>query len=161
MLLPIIVAGTWAGYSSYMEGQPKFQSEFWGISPGVPKSELIFQKGQPNQDEDGQLTYSADGSNVVYYIRLTSSGNVRSVLAAVALDKAFALPSIQGISNYSTLADIESKFGKAESVSSNKDGTRRLFNYLKYGIVVGMQKGTVTAIGVTDPKEGPLRFQDN
>lgn len=161
VLLPMIAAGTWAGYSNYAEGQPKFQSEFWGISPGVSKSELIFQKGQPTQDEDGLLIYSLGGSDATYLVRMTASGNVRSVLAAVDLDKGFALPSLQGISNYSTIADIESKFGKTENVSSSKDGTRRLFSYLKYGVVVGMEKGTVTAVGVLDPKEGPLRFKDN
>jgi hypothetical protein len=161
LLLPIVAAGTWAAYSSYMESRPKFQSEFWGISPGVPKGELIFQKGQPTQDEGEVLTYRVEGSSVVYLIRMTSMGNVRSVLAVVELDKGISLPNIQGISSYSTLADIESKFGKADVVSSNKEGTRRLFSYLKFGIVVGMEKGTVTAVGVLDPTEGPLRFKDS
>ena len=161
VLLPIIAAGTWAGYSKYAEDQPKFQCKFSGISLWVPKSELIFQKGQPTQDKDSLLIYSTGGSNPTYLVRMTASGNARSVLAAVDLDKGFALPNLQGIGNYSTIADIESKFGKTENVSSNKDGTRRLFSYLKYGIVVGMKKGTVTPVGVLDPTEGPLRFKDN
>lgn len=161
LLLPIIVAGTWAGYSKFVENQPRFQSEFWGISPGAPKSELIFQKGQPTEEEEGVLTYSTEGGDVTYFIRMAASGNVRSVLAVVTSDKKFALPVIQGISNYSTISEIESKFGKAEAVSTSKDGTRRIFSYLKYGIVVGMEKGVVIAVGVLDPKEGPFRFKDD
>lgn len=161
MLLPVIAAGTWAGYSRYMEDQPKVQSEFWGVSPGVPKSELIFLKGKPTRDDDGSLTYESDATNVTYLVVLNKSGNVRSVLATAPFDKSYSLPTIQGVSNYSTISDIESKFGKADSASSNKDGTRRLYCYLKYGIVVGMEKGTVIAVGILNPKEGPLEFSDH
>jgi hypothetical protein len=161
LLLPIITGGAWLAYSNYMENQPRYQSEFWGITPGALKSEIIFQKGLPSKDDDESLSYSDADSTVAYDIRMTESGKARSVLAIVDVNRSYALPSIQGIHSYSSLADIESKFGKAEHISSNKSGTRRLLNYLKYGIVVGMEQGKVTAVGVLDPKEGPLSFKDN
>lgn len=160
LLVPILGIGAWVGGTHYVDSRAKVQSEFWGVSPGISKDELIFRKGKPDQEEDEYLVYGKGDDNV-YYVVNFRNGKVRAIQAVVPSGKTYNLPTMQGISSYSSLDDIERKFGAADKMSETKDKTRRLFSYLKYGVFFTLEKGTVVSLGALDPKEGPLVFKDD
>ena len=58
------------------------------------------------------------------------------------------LPTVQGISNYSTQEEIEKKFGKPDKVSVHKDQKFRMLSYMESGLTFNLEKNRVTTIGV-------------
>lgn len=160
LLVPIVGIGAWVGVTSYVDSRAKFQAEFWGVSPGIAKDELIFRKGKPDQEQEEYFVYGKGEDNVYYAVSFRNE-KVRAIRAVVPSDKPYALPAMQGISNYSSLDDIERKFGAADKVSETKDKTRRLLSFLKYGVFFELEKGTVVSLGAFDPKEGQLIFKDD
>lgn len=158
LLIVLLGIAVVAGAYHYLDSRPKFQSEFWGISPGMSEAEVIFRKGKPDHIEDKEtFHYSASGRNLSYAVRL-KNGKARFIAAYTSTDRLYELPSLQGISNHSTLKDIEKKFGKPSHVSNNKDNTLRIVNFLDYGVFFTLEKDAVVNLGVLDPKEGPMRF---
>lgn len=157
LLVPIVGTGIWIGATDYIDSRAKVQTEFWGVSPGISKNELIFRKGKPNQERDGFFIYGSDASDVYHLVNFQNE-KVKAIRAIVASGKAYSLPEIQGISGYSTLAQIEKKFGSTDTVSESQDRTGRLISYLKYGVFFELEKGTVISLGILDPKEGPVFY---
>ena len=84
---------------------------------------------------------------------------VRSIMAFTSEGNEYRLPTIQGISNYSSQEDIEQRFGNPDYVSIHKDQTRRLLNYNQFGLVFTLAKNRVTSLGVFD-RQKPLRYVD-
>jgi hypothetical protein len=64
----------------------------------------------------------------------------------------YKLPTIQGISNYSSQEDIEKRFGPADNISIHNDQTRRLLSYTRFGLVSAFEKNRVTSLGVFESK---------
>lgn len=157
LVVSLLGIGLWVVSANYWESRPQLATEFWGISPGITKDELIFRKGKPTKDDGDMVAYYDTENEPLYMVKMKGE-KVRAIQAFTFAGKSHLLPSIQGISNYSTQADIERKFGIPDSVSVNTDKTIRMVSYLKYGLVFQLEKGVVVALGVLAPSEGPLTF---
>lgn len=155
--VPLLGIGVWALVDDYRNSLPQIQTAFWGISPGISQSDVIFTKGKPDTEDGTFWTYGTNPANAVYQIQMRK-GKVR-VVAAFA-NNSSSLPSIQGISGYSTIADIEKKFGPPDHIAESKDKTTRMLSYLKFRVFFSLSKGSVEGLGAIDPSEGPLLFAD-
>lgn len=154
---PLIAIGVYIAGQNYLDSRPVLQTEFWGVAPGISKSELTFKKGKPDVERERYWTYGKETDSVIYHVQLRNE-KVRAVVAAST--NSYGLPYLQGISNHSSQSDIERKFGKPDSVSETKDKTTRMLTYLKYGIFFSLAKDRVEALGVVDPAEGPMLFSE-
>lgn len=153
VVVPIVGMGLWMAASNYLDTRPQVEQALWGIKPGISVDELVFLKGKPSGDGGEHWLYVNEGE-AVHLVSIKNS-KVKSVTAVTWDGYTSSLPSLQGISNYSTQVDIENKFGAPDHVSVNEDKTRRTLSYLKYQLFFTLEKGKVVALGVLDPKEGP------
>ena len=156
--VPIVGFGLWLAALSYLSERPQVEQALWGIKPGISVDELVFLKGKPSGDGGEHWLYGNSGE--IFHVVAFRNSKVRSVTALAWDGNMSSLPSLQGISYYSTQVDIENKFGAPDHVSVNKDKTRRTLSYLKYQLFFTLEKGKVVALGVLDPKEGPLEFEE-
>lgn len=163
--LPLVGFGIWVAYEDFRSSQPMPQSELFGVRIGMTKAEVTFHKGHPvewdktdgaqdRQRPDQWAYLDGDSSHFVTF----KNDRVRSVFGIGREDQRYSVPALQGISGYSTLDDIEKKFGKPDTVSESRDHTRRIVSYNAFGVFFQLEKGTVVATGVFDPQHGPLRF---
>jgi hypothetical protein len=157
-LVPVVAAVGWFGYHRYQGSGPVLQAEFWELRPGMTRLDVLFRKGRQGSPEDKNSWVYLDewGGYAVSF----KEGRVRSVIAWRPEDKGFRLPTLQGISGTSTLEDIEKKFGAPDAISVSEDQLRRSVSYLRYGLLFFVEKDRVYAAGMLDPKQGPVRFEN-
>jgi len=148
----------WEEYSRREEARPKVQQTFWDIAVGMKGEEVIFRKGQPAEKEDDVWTYYEPKSKIYYFVGFRG-GAVRWIRAQAHEDDVANLPTIQGISAFSSSEDVEAKFGRPEVVDESEDHERRLFNYTRFGVFFGLERNHVRTVGVFDPKMDPIRFE--
>ena len=98
---------------NYLDSRPHLETEMWDLKPGISTQEVLFRKGKPNQKgnklfktgepnkkEKDFWIYIDD--NLMYFINI-ENGCVTSVAVHT---KTGDLPTIQGISSYSSQEDI-------------------------------------------------------
>jgi len=158
VVVPIVGISLWVAALNYLDARPQVEQALWGIKPGISVDELVFLKGKASGDGKEHWLYSNDAG--VFHVVSLKNSKVQSVTAVAWDGNTSSLPSIQGISNYSTQVDIENKFGAPDHVSVNKEKTRRTLSFLKYQLFFTLEKGKVVALRVFDPKEGPQDFEE-
>ncbi len=157
--LPIAGGGGWLWFDNYRESKPRFEGVFWDLRPGMGLDELAFRKGEPKEKNENYWLYAGDGADVAHVVSLRN-GKVRAIEAIAREGKAYALPTLQGISRFSSQEEIENKFGAPDAISIAKGGARRMLSFLRYGLVFVLEKNQVVALGVLDPSEGALRYRE-
>ena len=134
----------------WIESQPRPQTSFWDIPLGSTASDVRFRKGKPTKTDGALWIYKTEvlyGDSLFYVVRFTESGKLWYVLY---YGPGHELPSLQGITNYSSQETIVEKFGAPTYVSISKDGLRRLLSYSKYNLVFELSRNRVTALGMYD-----------
>jgi hypothetical protein len=156
--LPIAGIGCWITYENFVNARPHSEPEFWGLGTGILPADVVFRKGEPSSRQDTYWVYGNQDSDVIYVVRFKNE-RVRAVEAfSGSRDKAYLLPSIQGISSHSTTEDIFQKFGPPDVTSEKIDHTQRMVSYLRYGIFFTLEKNQVSSLGIIDPAQGAYRF---
>jgi hypothetical protein len=158
VIVPIVGSLLYLQIHNHLNSLPQREEEMWDLKPGMPMSEVLFRKGEPTQKEDNYWLYMG-GEDKVGHVVTVDKGRVRAIQVHTTEGNEYRLPSVQGISNYSSQEDIEKKFGKPDNLSIYKTQKIRMLSYMKYGLVFNLEKNRVTAIGVFD-REKPLRFED-
>jgi hypothetical protein len=156
--IPLVLGlgfGGWLWYQEHRESQPRLETEFWELRPGMTADEVLFRKGEPTRKPEWGWLYEA---GALWYSVAIRNGKVRAIEASVRGDSTYALPSLQGIGSYSSQEDIEKKFGPPEYVSVYKDKTNRRLSYTRYGVFFSLAMNRVVGLGVTDPKGDPARY---
>ncbi len=147
----------WIEINSYVSNRPTSQTEFLGIKIGMTKGDVIFIKGQAKVDKDDEDFWVYESGDVAELVRFRD-GRVRYVIGLSKTGESYSIPTLQGISGYSTPADVEKKFGKPDFISIQDDQTRRLWNYNSFGLIFRFHKGQVDSVGIFNPAGGPVRF---
>lgn len=155
--LPFVAGGAWVGYDQWTQSRPRLQTDFWDLRPGMSIEEVTFRKGQPTQKADGYWAYLSDAEKVGYVIGFRD-GRVRYVEAITRQGDSVYLPTLQGISSFSTSDDLVGRFGQPDGVSTYEDGMRRQLSFSRFGLTFQLERNRVIGLGVFDPTHGPVRF---
>ena len=138
------------------------QTEFWDLRIGMTAADVRFRKGKPTTEKDGiWVCRDAENKGYVdhfYVAAIGSDDKIRYVLAVTTGDPVSNLPELQGITERSTLDDIERRFGPPDHVSISSDGLRRMLSYKQFNVCFRLEKNLVTASGLCDGSMGPLKF---
>jgi hypothetical protein len=147
----------WNEFNSYVDNRPTRQTEFLGLQIGMPKGDVIFIKGKAKsgKDDDDVWVYANEYKTEIVGFR---NGRIRYIAGMSKNELPHNIPTLQGISGYSTTEDVEKKFGKPDFISIRDDQTKRLWSFNSFGLFFSFQKGVIDAVGIFDPAEGPLRF---
>jgi hypothetical protein len=160
-LLGVLVSvGIFIAYEK-ISNRPKVQNEYNGIKLGMTPSDVIFTLGEPYVTWPGDTLCDCD-SIALYHQKpyeylddetwFTVRYKSRSVIGtALRWGGTPSITDIQGIGRYSTLTDVEKKFGRPDEVTESTDLTERVWFYHKYHIRIGFEKGYVTSLGVFKP----------
>jgi len=157
-LLPVVGFAGWLGYQTYIDAKPRRETSMWDLSPGMAASDVIFRKGEPSEKAESTWYYKGSDYEPTHVVSFADD-RVKWIVALSPTDLG-SLPTVQGISSYSSLEDIEKRFGKAESISVSADHTRRVLTYSSFGLVFWMKKNRVQALGVIDPEAPPVRLSE-
>ncbi len=147
----------WIEVNSYVSNRPTLQTDFLGLKIGMTKGDVIFIKGQAKKYQDDEDFWVYESGDVAEFVRFRD-GHVRYIIGLSKSGERYSVPTIQGISGYSTPEDVEKKFGKPDFISVQDDQTRRLWNYNSFGLLFRFQKGVVDSVGIFNPAGGPVRF---
>lgn len=159
MAVPIAVGAGWLAVSNFIDARPRPESVYWSLRPGQSTDDVLYRKGEPTE-RDGDFWFYFAGASEVGHLVAFKDGRVRHIMGVAALGSTAHLHALQGITSGSTQEDIEAKFGPPDLVSVNKAKTMRRLSYLGYGVFFGLEKNSVTTIGVFDASLGGVRFQD-
>lgn len=150
--------GGWAGYDHYQRSRPRFQDSLWGLRPGMTPEDVVFRKGEPTTKNDRTWIYYDKDSRVANLV-LWKNGKAQAIETHITTGgQTYSLPSIPGVSTYDSLEEIEEKLGTPDAVSHSEDSAQRIVNYLRFGLFLTLEKNKLVAVGVLDPKLGPIRF---
>lgn len=152
--------GGWIGYLHYSEpdvGKPEVLSQFWGLKLGLPESEVKFRKGEPTK-ADGTIWVYDGGTTDPTYVVGFREGRVRFVVAHSS--SPYQLPSVSGVSTYANQEELERRLGLPTYVSVGKGGLKRILNFEKYNLMVGLEKNQINAVGMYDASDKPLQFAE-
>jgi hypothetical protein len=147
----------WIEISSYVANRPTHQTEFLGLKVGMTKGDVVFIKGQARLNKEDDDRWEYESGDVTELVRFRD-GRVRYIVAFSKSRVSYNIPTLQGISGYSTPEDVEKKFDKPDFISISDDQTTRLWSFNSFGLIFGFQKGHVDAVGIFDPSGGPVRF---
>ena len=162
VVVPLLGVTGWVKYLDYQASQPRFLDSLWGLSPGMTPEDVVFRKGEPyKKNEKDEIAgeswvYVGEASEAIHEV-LWKNGKVRSIEALTLKSRPYGLPSIPGIDSSDSLEEVQKKLGPPDAVSMSKDNTSRMVSFLRYGLFLRLEKNRVTAVGVLDPKEGPIR----
>lgn len=153
--------GVW-GYITY-ENRPTPQNEFGSVKVGESMSDVRFKKGEPSKKHSDDLWQYNDGSTdqpeeAVYVVHFMD-GKVRSVRYFARGSKIYN-PYLQGFTIGSSYDEVIEKLGPPSNISTSKKGLSRILSFQKYRTAYGFEQAKIEALGVYDPKHGPLRFSE-
>jgi len=145
---------------SKISGLPKVQNEYAGITLGSNSSDVRFLLGKPDEADKGSEKCDCDSTywyeNKEEFSKDLSAliirFNNRKVVGVIRVWLGTPyIEDIQGINRYSTISEVENKFGKPSRVEESEDGTERRWYYNKYQVRFGFEKGSVTSLGIFFP----------
>lgn len=122
--------------------------------------DVVFAKGEPTRKNERMWLYLEKADSDYAHFALWKNGKVQAIEVQVRNSRKDKLPTIPGVSRYDTLEEIEKKLGKPDAVSTSMDNTQRMFSYLRFGLFLTLEKNELVAVGILDPKEGPMRFAE-
>jgi hypothetical protein len=147
----------WIEISSYVSNRPTHQTEFLGLKIDMTKGDVLFIKGQAKVDKDDEDFWVYESGDDMELVRFRD-GRVRYIIGLSKSKERYSVPTLQGMTGYSTPDDVEKKFGKPDFISIQDDQTRRLWSYNSFGLVFRFTKGQVDSVGIFNPAGGPVRF---
>lgn len=156
--LGVLAGGGFFIYQSW-EGRPKPQQELWGIRLGENMADVKFSKGAPAKQSADTWFYEPEAGKPdkgLYVVRF-KNGKVRFVMYD---GPRLYAPTIQGISGYSSPDHITAKYGLPSSVSRSKDELTRILSFDAFNVAFTVARNEVTALGIYNASEGPLRFSE-
>ncbi len=156
-----VAAGGTYGYYAYQD-RSRPHTELWDLKIGMSRADVLFAKGEPTDRGDEKmwqydLSPPRGGEAVDSYAVQFKNDRVRYVLFS---GQPIYSPKISGINGYSTIKDIEEKFGKPSSMYESKDKLDRIYNFKDHNLAFLMSKGKVSAFGIADLTTDDLKFKD-
>ena len=129
------------------------------LKPGMTTNEVLFRKGEPNQKPENGFWFYMKNSDTIGHVVRIKNGRVRYIQAVTKEGEEYNLPTVQGVSHYSSQEDIEKRFGKPDNASIYKDHTRRFLSYMRLGLAFELERNQVISIGVFD-RTKPIKYED-
>lgn len=134
--------GLW-GYNAWQD-RVRPIDEINEIRLGMSKEDLVFFKGRPSKEVDGDWIYQDQSERVAYTVSF-KEGGVESIMA---IGDRHYLPTFFGISSFSSTRDLERRLGPPDYVSASTDGTSRMLHYKALNLTFGYGRDQLEAVGV-------------
>lgn len=137
--------------------RPRAMESLWGIAIGSTMEDVLFLKGKPDSKLGGRWFYDidADESDMDYVVNFGKTG--RSV-RYVGVTSGGPIYEVNGIEFGDSYESVIGRLGKPDYVSISEDGLSRGLSFKEYKMWIGLSKGEVEVILVSDGKN-PIRLR--
>jgi len=144
--------------------KPSQVTLFWSIKLGSTADDLKFIKGVPEKVDSINSVWLYEyrkyyGKDEYYKIKFYKN-IVTSILYFGGKDKSYNPPHLFGrnFSGYN-LQSIKDYLGEPTSVSSSRDGLKRIFSFDTFNVIFFMEEDKVFGYGIYDPNYVTYKYQ--
>jgi hypothetical protein len=161
----LVVIGIVIGkYSDVLLDRPQPFTELGGIKLGASQADVKFMKGLP----DAQCTDSEEKDWTLWAYKLTTESEGTPSWLVVTFKEGIGVwtvwirsdnqtftnaPMLDHINKWSSIEDIEKRFGPASTVHPSEDQLSRTYAYRKYNLKVDFEKGKLQDYRIYHPKQ--------
>lgn len=139
--------------------KPKKMTELWSISLNDSSVDVKFKKGEPDYRIGIDLWKYESCKNEdcdYYYVKFKNDKTV-SIFYYGLMHNA---PIIQGVNNYDTYEQLESKLGNPSCISRSEDELRRAYSFEKFNITIHLEKGVIYGLGIYDSDNSSYKVKE-
>ncbi|MCD6682096.1 MAG: hypothetical protein LT102_15875 [Burkholderiaceae bacterium] len=138
-----LTGGALWGYNAW-EDRIRPIDEIGSIRLGMTRGDVLFFKGKPAEEVEGDWVYREESGSIAYRVSFTEE-KVDSVLA---LGESVYLPRFYGISFFSGTRDLELRLGPPDFVATSADGLSRMLHYRSLNLTFGYKKDRLEVVGI-------------
>jgi hypothetical protein len=161
LVIGAVVVGKWG---EQIFDRPKPFTELGGIKLGASQADVKFLKGLP----DAQCTDTEEKDWLLWAYRITADTGTTPTFLVVTFKEGVGVwtvwvrsdnqaftdaPMLDHINKWSTIEDIDKRFGPPSSVRPSEDQLSRTYAYRKYNLKVDFEKGKLQDYRIYNPKQ--------